>query len=48
MKLKKTLKLFFINLGGYQPKQFEEFHHKLLIVAISKSDAIKKLNKVSL
>ncbi|MCO6175607.1 DUF1543 domain-containing protein [Flavobacterium sp. NRK F10] len=38
----KTYQLFFINLGGYQPEQFEEFHHKLLIVATSKSEAIKK------
>lgn len=37
-----SLKLFFINLGGYLPGQFEEFHHKLLLVANSKSDAVKK------
>lgn len=27
------LKLFFINLGGYRKEEFEEYHHKLLIVA---------------
>ncbi len=27
------LKLFFINLGGYKKNEFEEYHHKLLIVA---------------
>ncbi len=27
------LKLFFINLGGYKKDEFEEYHHKLLIVA---------------
>lgn len=43
--IENPLKLFFINLGGYQPGQFEEFHHKLLVVASSKSDAIKKAKK---
>lgn len=36
------LKLFFINLGGYQRGSFEEFHHKLLIVATNQADAIKQ------
>ena len=36
------LKLFFINLGGYQRGSFEEFHYKLLIVAASQADAIKQ------
>ncbi|AMN67595.1 DUF1543 domain-containing protein [Psychrobacter sp. P11G5] len=36
------LKLFFINLGGYQQGSFEEFHHKLLIVATNQTDAIKQ------
>ncbi|WP_440453389.1 DUF1543 domain-containing protein [Psychrobacter sp. ASPA161_9] len=36
------LKLFFINLGGYQQGSFEEFHHKLLIVAVTQADAIKQ------
>lgn len=31
--------LFFINLGGYQPGQFEELHHKLLTVQSSKAAA---------
>ncbi|MDN3398696.1 DUF1543 domain-containing protein [Psychrobacter sp. APC 3426] len=35
-------KLFFINLGGYQQGSFEEFHHKLLIVAATQTDAIKQ------
>ncbi|MDF2455558.1 MAG: hypothetical protein K0R51_1551 [Cytophagaceae bacterium] len=29
----RELKLFFINLGGYKKEEFEEYHHKLLIVA---------------
>ena len=37
-----VLKLFFINLGGYQQGSFEEFHHKLLIVAATQADAIKQ------
>ena len=36
------LKLFFINLGGYQRGSFEEFHCKLLIVAATQADAIKQ------
>ncbi|PYE38354.1 DUF1543 domain-containing protein [Psychrobacter fozii] len=38
----KDLKLFFINLGGYQQGSFEEFHYKLLIVAPNQAGAIKK------
>ena len=36
------LKLFFINLGGYQQGSFEEFHYKLLVVATSQAQAIKQ------
>ena len=36
------LKLFFINLGGYQQGSFEEFHYKLLVVAASQAEAIKQ------
>ncbi len=35
-------KLFFINLGGYKKDQFDEFHHKMLIVAQSTTEAIQK------
>jgi len=38
----KGLKLFFINLGGYQQGSFEEFHYKLLIVAANQASAIKQ------
>jgi hypothetical protein len=37
-----ALKLFFINLGGYLPGDFEEYHHKLLIVAPTQAEAIKQ------
>src|SRR5688572_19507954 len=29
-------KLFFINLGGYKPGEFEEFHYKMLAAAVDK------------
>ena len=35
------LKLFFLNLGGYKPGEFEEYHYKMVIPAESKSAAIK-------
>lgn len=34
-------RLFFMNLGGYQSKVFEELHYKMLMVAPEKSVAIK-------
>lgn len=36
------LKLYFINLGGYLPNHFEEYHHKLLVVAKTQPEAIKR------
>ena len=36
------LRLFFINLGGYKPDEFEEYHYKTIIVAENKTLAIKK------
>jgi hypothetical protein len=33
-------KLFFLNLGGYKPDVFEEFHYKMLAVATDKGEAI--------
>lgn len=36
------LKLYFINLGGYLADDFEEYHHKLLIVAPTQAEAIKQ------
>lgn len=43
----EKLKLFFINLGGYLAGEFEEFHHKLLIVAPTQADAIKQAKKTT-
>ena len=34
--------LFFINLGGYRTGEFEEYHHKVLVVAESIAEAKKQ------
>lgn len=34
-------KLFFLNLGGYKPHEFEEYHYKILTVAPTLSAATK-------
>lgn len=36
------IKLFFVNLGGYQENDFEEYHYKCLVAAESAADAIKR------
>jgi hypothetical protein len=35
------VKLFFINLGGYKPGDFEEYHYKMIVAAKDKTAAIK-------
>lgn len=35
-------KLFFINLGGYRPSDFEEYHYKMVMAAPTMAEAIKK------
>jgi hypothetical protein len=35
-------KLFFLNLGGYKPNDFEEYHYKMLALALNKTEAINK------
>lgn len=40
-------KLFFINLGGYKPNEFEEFHYKMLTVAVDKGIAIQKAKRTA-
>lgn len=37
-----TNQLFFINLGGYKKYEFEEFHYKMLAVAVEKGEAIRQ------
>ncbi len=39
--------LFFINLGGYKPNEFEEFHYKILSVAQTLGEASKKSKETS-
>ena len=36
------LKLFFINLGGYRRDDFEEYHHKMLLVAPDMAAAVRR------
>lgn len=40
-KPEKQRQLFFINLGGYRPGEFEEYHHKMLVVAENKPEAVR-------
>ncbi|CAM3628095.1 DUF1543 domain-containing protein [Pontibacter korlensis] len=35
-------KLFFLNLGGYKPNEFDEFHYKMLAVAQDSAGAVKQ------
>jgi hypothetical protein len=35
-------KLIFINLGGYKPSEFEEYHYKMLVADENKSIAIQR------
>lgn len=39
--------LFFINLGGYKQNEFEEYHYKLLTIAINKGLAIQKAKQTA-
>lgn len=41
------LKLFFINLGGYKPGEFDEPHYKLLIVAPDMATAVKQAKQTA-
>lgn len=40
-------KLFFLNLGGYKPDAFDEFHYKMLAVAASKGEAIRQAKQTA-
>lgn len=40
-KSPSKVKLFFLNLGGYQSNVFEELHYKMLMVAEDKATAIR-------
>jgi hypothetical protein len=36
------LKLYFLNLGGYKPGEFEEYHYKILCLGNNKTEAVQK------
>jgi hypothetical protein len=40
-------KLFFLNLGGYKEKEFEEFHYKMMVVSPNKGVAIQEARKTA-
>ncbi|MGZ8552545.1 MAG: DUF1543 domain-containing protein [Chitinophagaceae bacterium] len=40
-------KLFFINLGGYKPGDFEEFHYKMLVAAKEKGAALTEAKQTA-
>ncbi|HEY0045689.1 MAG TPA: DUF1543 domain-containing protein [Flavobacterium sp.] len=42
-----TQVLFFINLGGYKPDEFEEYHYKIITVADSLSEATKTAKRTT-
>ncbi len=46
-EIEGTEKLFFLNLGGYKEGDFEEYHYKVVTVAKSKAEAIKKAKKTT-
>lgn len=40
-------KVFFINLGGYKQNEFEEFHYKMLAVAVDKGAAVQQAKQTA-
>ncbi len=43
----EQVKLFFINLGGYKPGEFEEYHYKMVIAATDRGSAIQHAKKTA-
>ncbi len=43
----EEVKLFFLNLGGYKPGEFEEYHYKMIVAAADKATAIKQAKKTA-
>jgi hypothetical protein len=41
------MRLFFINLGGYKPDEFEEFHYKIVVAAKNSSEAIQQAKQTA-
>jgi len=46
-KQEQEEQLFFLNLGGYKEGEFEEYHYKILVVAKTKAEAIKKAKQTT-
>ena len=40
-------KLFFLNLGGYKPGEFEEYHYKMLAVGTNKGLAVQQAKQTA-
>lgn len=45
--LEQEEQLFFLNLGGYKEGEFEEYHYKVVVVAKTKAEAIKKAKQTT-
>jgi hypothetical protein len=43
----RSHRLFFINLGGYKPDEFDEFHYKMIVAAADKGEAIRKAKETA-
>ncbi len=41
------LNLYFLNLGGYKPGEFEEYHYKMLTISTTLATAIKESKKTA-
>jgi hypothetical protein len=39
--------LFFLNLGGYKPGEFEEYHYKMLVAATDKGKAVQEAKQTA-
>jgi len=44
---KPATQLFFINLGGYKPGEFEEYHYKMIVAADTRESAILHAKKTA-
>jgi hypothetical protein len=46
-KATTAAKLFFINLGGYKPNEFDEFHYKMIVACADKGEAIRQAKQTA-
>ena len=46
-KITQEEQVFFLNLGGYKEGEFEEYHYKIVTVAKTKAEAIKKTKQTT-